>query len=307
MKICAFCSFRALKDLVKCRYRIRISVREAAEPPMRQRRAERVRRSRRRRREGQIHVCVIQWSGAAEPRPLEPRKRRTGSIHVKQSQRYFPEYIHEGINVGNSRGARTPPAQGRRNEARARGGGRKKGGEWGRTPRPPGAQAHEREGRAQPLYRPRKPCARPGSERPEGAAGALAQGFAPAKIPHERSELRRLWQGMRSTLATLRKIRAPGGRRAPLKPGSSAAAQVDRACEGARKAARAVVAAVPVPHQTAELSSGSGTCRGGGWAEGGRSARERSGMKRRPEEPGRARCGAVVTLPFPSSAITFYS
>lgn len=177
----------------------------------------------------------------------------------------------------------------------------------GAHPPPPGAQAHEREGRAQPLYRPRKPCARPGSERPEGAAGALAQGFAPAKIPHERSELRRLWQGMQSTLATLRKIRAPGGRRAPLKPGSSAAAQVDRACEGARKAARAVVAAVPVPHQTAELSSGSGTCRGGGWAEGGRSARERSGMKRRPEEPGRARCGAVVTLPFPSSAITFYS
>lgn len=89
----------------------------------------------------------------------------------------------------------------------------------GAHPPPPGAQAHEREGRAQPLYRPRKPCARPGSERPEGAAGALAQGFAPAKIPHERSELRRLWQGMRSTLATLRKIRAPGGRRAPLNRG----------------------------------------------------------------------------------------
>lgn len=161
MKICAFCSFRALKDLVKCRYRIRISVREAAEPPMRQRRAERVRRSRRRRREGQIHVCVIQWSGAAEPRPLEPRKRRTGSIHVKQSQRYFPEYIHEGINVGNSRGARTPPAQGRRNEARARGGGRKKGGEWGRTPRPPARRHTKGRGGRNRFIAPGNPAPAP--------------------------------------------------------------------------------------------------------------------------------------------------
>lgn len=307
MKICAFCSFRALKDLVKCRYRIRISVREAAEPPMRQRRAERVRRSRRRRREGQIHVCVIQWSGAAEPRPLEPRKRRTGSIHVKQSQRYFPEYIHEGINVGNSRGARTPPAQGRRNEARARGGGRKKGGEWGRTPRPPARRHTKGRGGRNRFIAPENPAPAPEASDQRGRLEHWRKGLPLPKYRTSVASSGDYGRGCEAPLRHCGRSEPPAEDEHRFKPGSSAAAQVDRACEGARKAARAVVAAVPVPHQTAELSSGSGTCRGGGWAEGGRSARERSGMKRRPEEPGRARCGAVVTLPFPSSAITFYS